>query len=110
MVHELRVACESGDATALAPLLAPDVCALVDTAGDVIAPTRPLRGPAEVAAALVELCAGASLVEHRVNGAPALVARRGTHVVGVVSVELRARTIWRLWVTRSPQKLQRWNT
>lgn len=109
IVHRVRVACEMADAGSLVSLLAPDVSALVDTGGDVIASTTPLHGTDAVGAALLELCAGASVAEQRVNAAPAMVVRRGGRVVAVVSVDVMAGLVQRVWVTRSPQKLQRWN-
>ncbi|MDH6182424.1 hypothetical protein M2152_002606 [Microbacteriaceae bacterium SG_E_30_P1] len=109
IVHRLRLACELTDAASLTSLLAPDVAALVDSGGDIPAPTRPLHGTDAVTAALLELCGGASVTEQWVNAAPAVVVRRGVRVVAVVSVEVRESLVRRVWVTRSPQKLQRWN-
>jgi len=44
-----------------------------------------------------------------VNGAPALVVRRGADVVAVVVTALRGRRIATMWVVVNPDKLAHWN-
>ena len=110
VVHDLRLACERTDAPALHTLLSPDVVALVDTGGDLLAPTRPLEGVAAVADALLATLSTADVTEQQVNGVRALVARRGGRVVAIVSLEVAHGRAIRVWITLSPLKLQRWNT
>lgn len=112
IVHGFRVAAAREDAVALSALLHPEVVALTDSAGDVIAPTTPLRGPGEVipeAIANLSSRSGAVVTEHTVNAAPALVVRSAGRVVAIVSFGIADGRITHLWITRSPQKLRRWN-
>lgn len=112
IVHGFRVAAEDADANALAALLAADVVALTDGGGDVLAATTAVRGPDAVAAeaiALLSRRAGVEVAEQSVNAAPALIARRGGRVAAIVSLGVRDGRVTQVWITRSPQKLQRWN-
>ncbi len=112
VVHEVLMASEVEDARGLAALLHPDVIALVDSGGDLIAPTVALTGPDEVVPELfatLSLRAGTEVREQPVNGAPALVCRRAGHAVAIVSFGIRRGRVAQVWITRSPQKLQRWN-
>ena len=110
VVHGVRLACERADDPTLRTLLSPDVVALVDAGGDLIAPTRPVSGVSAVAGTMLTTLAGADLAEQQVNGVCALVARRGDRVVGIVSLAVRDGLVTRVWITLSPLKLQRWNT
>jgi hypothetical protein len=47
--------------------------------------------------------------EQRVNGAPALVVRAASRVVAIVNFGVDGGRITHVWITRSPQKLRRWN-
>jgi len=109
VIHEIRLACERTDAPTLHTLLSPDVVALIDTGGDLLASTRPLVGVTDVGDALLTTLGNADVTEHQVNGVCALVARRGGRVVGIVSLEVRDGMAVRVWITLSPLKLQRWN-
>ncbi|HTL41663.1 MAG TPA: NAD(P)H-binding protein, partial [Pseudolysinimonas sp.] len=89
------------------------VVGLVDGGGDVIAPITAITGRDAVAGHLIALlspASGAVVTEHPVNAAPALVVRTDGHVVAVVSLGAADGMVTRVWITRSPQKLQRWNT
>ncbi len=111
-MHEFLMASEVEDARGLAALLHPDVIALVDSGGDLIAPTVALHGADEVipeAFAALSLRSGSVVSEQRVNGAPALVVRRAGRVTAIVSLGIRRGRVGQVWITRSPQKLQRWN-
>ena len=110
VVRAVRQACERGDAQTLHALLEPGVEALVDTGGDLIAPTRPVSGVEAVADTMLATLAGCELAEQQVNGEAALVARRGDRVVGIVSLAVRDDLVTTVWITLSPLKLQRWNT
>ena len=110
VVHGVRLACERADAPTLSTLLSPDVVALIDTGGDLLASTRPLVGVADVGDALLSTLGDADVTEQQVNGVCALVARRGDRVIGIVSLAVRDGLVTRVWITLSPLKLQRWNT
>jgi RNA polymerase sigma-70 factor (ECF subfamily) len=113
VVHGCRLASEREDAAALATLLHPDVVAVTDGGGDVIAPAVELRGRDEVVPELLANLAmrtGARVSEQQVNGAPALVVRRASRVVAIVSFGIDDGYVTRVWITRSPGKLRRWNS
>ena len=109
LVERVLHACELRDAPALHSLLSPDVVALIDTGGDLIASTWPLTGT-EVVPRLLDALAGADLTAHPVNGVCAIVARRGIRVTCIVSFGFEGDAIARVWITLSPLKLRRWNS
>ena len=109
VVHEIRLACEREDAPTLHTQLAPDVVALIDTGGDLIASTWPLTGD-EVVPRLLDALDGAGLSVQQVNGVCAIVARRGERVSCIVSFGFEGNRIARVWITLSPLKLRRWNS
>lgn len=112
IVHRLRVVAAREDALALSVLLDPEVVALIDGAGDVVAPVIALLGHDRVVPELVALLSrrtGVLVTEQPVNGAPALVVRMSQRVVAIVSFGVDDGLVTRVWITRSPQKLQRWN-
>lgn len=108
IVQQVLEACERTDVPALHTLLSPDVVALVDTGGDLIASTWPLTG-AEVVPRLLEAIDGLSLSAQQVNGVAAIVGRRGIRVVCIVSFGFEGAGVARVWITLSPLKLRRWN-
>ncbi|MGN6502127.1 MAG: NAD(P)H-binding protein [Pseudolysinimonas sp.] len=111
LVHRLRLAATRGDRATLRALLHAEAIALVDSGGDVIAPTGASAGRDAVVGELIALLAPASgsVTEHPVNAAPALIVRAGGRVVAIVGVSVSDESVTRVWITRSPQKLQRWN-
>ena len=113
IVHRFRLSAGREDLAVLSELLHPEVVALVDGAGDVIAPTTARHGPSEVISEVVDALSarsGTIVAEQPVNGAPALVVRSGARVVAILSFGIEDGLITRVWITRSPQKLQRWNS
>lgn len=109
VVRAVRVACERPDAPAAAALLAPGAVAWVDSGGDVPAELLPVDDPERIAQLLLSALAGAALAEHQVNGLCALVGRRDGRVTAIVSLDVRAGAVNRVWITLSPLKLRRWN-
>jgi hypothetical protein len=112
IVHRFRIAAVGDDRAALTALLDPDVVALTDGAGDVIAPTTALRGPDQVSSEVLAHLSprsGAVVTEQTVNSAPALVARVSDRVVAIFSFGIADGRVTHVWITRSPLKLQRWN-
>jgi len=109
VVHQVRDACERRDVPSLHSLLSPEVVALIDTGGDLIASTWPLTGD-EVVPRLLDALDGAGLSVQQVNGVCAIVARRGERVSCIVSFGFEGNRIARVWITLSPLKLRRWNS
>jgi hypothetical protein len=112
IVHRLRLVAAREDTLALSALLDPEVVALTDGAGDVVAPVVALRGHDHVVPEVIALLSqrpGIVVTEQPVNGAPALVVRISHRVVAILSFGIDDGVVTRVWITRSPQKLQRWN-
>jgi RNA polymerase sigma-70 factor (ECF subfamily) len=112
VIRRVGAAVAQDDPAALRAILTGDVVALVDSGGDLLAPVLPVEGPEAVSREVLAVLSprtGATLTEQRVNGALALIARRGGRVEAIVSFGLRRRRIDRVWIVRSPQKLRRWN-
>lgn len=104
-----------GDIDALTGLLTSDVTSMADSGGKVRgAGTRPIHGPAAVAAVLkrvfqtaFELGAQTELTE--INGAPGFVSRVGGVILAIGTVELRGGKISRILYVLNPDKLRRLN-
>ena len=112
VVRAFSEAWESGDATALAALLAPDVVALADGGGRVMAEEQPFRGVARVVPLVLHVFDEPGDVEittQPVNGQSGLVVRRGLSVVGVVSFNISDSLVTDVWMVLNPEKLERWN-
>jgi RNA polymerase sigma-70 factor (ECF subfamily) len=112
VIRRAGAAVAQDDRAALGAALTGDVVALVDSGGDLLAPILPVEGREAVVRELLATLSprtGSTVAEQRVNGALALVARRGGRVEAIVSFGLRRRRIERVWIVRSPQKLRRWN-
>ena len=110
-VHELRLAAQTGQCSALVAVFDPAVALLTDSGGNVPADTRAARGPDDVAERMCELlnCEPTDVREHNVNGQPALVLRRHGRVMGIVSVGVRGDLVTDLWLVLNPDKLRHWN-
>ncbi|CAN5521300.1 hypothetical protein BH09ACT4_BH09ACT4_12490 [soil metagenome] len=114
IVHRVRFASARRDIATLAELLDPAVVALVDGAGDVIAPTTAVIGSDAVIGELRRTLSPPTAVApevtlHPVNSAPALVVRADGRVVAIVGFGIVDGLVHQIWITRSPQKLARWN-
>jgi len=112
VVRAFGEAWESGDSTALAALLAPDVVALADGGGRVMAEEQPFRGVARVVPLVLHVFDEPGDVEittQPVNGQSGLVVRRGLSVVGVVSFNISDSLVTDVWMVLNPEKLERWN-
>jgi RNA polymerase sigma-70 factor (ECF subfamily) len=108
----LREAIVAGRRAAVAATLHGAVEMIVDGGGRVPAPVTPVRGRDAAARALLEILhpdAHTSVLVASVNGAPALVVRRGTAVVAVVVVAFRGHRVATIWVVVNPDKLSHWN-
>lgn len=109
LVTSFLTAAREGDLAGLEKLLAEDVTWWSDGGGKVSAARRPVEGRDKVlrfvAGAMQRFATGWELVLAEVNGAPALVARSGVDLVGVLSFELRDGVIGELRAVMNPDKL-----
>ena len=110
-VHELRLAAQNGDASAIAALLDPSVEMVTDGGGRAPVDTRLVRGPANVARRICDVLEQqpAKIAEREVNGQSGLVLSRQGRVAAVVSVSVRHKRVTDLWVILNPDKLRHWN-
>lgn len=110
LVRELRVAWEQRDPAEIATILHRDVELVVDGGAEPGAGGGLVRGPGEVATALVELLPpDGALAVAGVNGSPGLVMRRDGRVVGVLCLATHRQLIDRLWMVSAAAKLGHWN-
>ncbi|WP_328656538.1 RNA polymerase sigma-70 factor [Streptomyces sp. NBC_00334] len=109
LVASFLTAAREGDLTGLERLLAEDVTWWSDGGGKVSAARRPVEGRDKVlrlmAGVLRRYATGWELTLAEINGAPALVARSGAVLVGVLSFELRDGVIGELHAVMNPDKL-----
>ncbi|WP_374009210.1 hypothetical protein [Leifsonia sp. LS-T14] len=111
LARAFRDAYRTDDPLALARLLGPDVCVVVDTGGVAGAAHGPASGTTAALTLLrVALGAPATLrLELRsVNGRPGLLALREGRLVAVIVVEGRAAAVDHVWVVTNPEKLATW--
>lgn len=104
LLHAWRVR----DAAALRAVLHPRAVLTADGVG---AAAHAVRGAGAVATAVLQLTAelpDAGLELSEANGAPAIVLRSQGGVRGVVVLEIRRRTVLRLWAVFTPAKLSTW--
>ncbi|WP_218108558.1 sigma-70 family RNA polymerase sigma factor family protein, partial [Actinacidiphila rubida] len=112
IVRAVRLACLTQDAELLASVLARDSTAFFDGGGKVRALVRPVHGGEPVARSLVALMGPrgrTTLVAQSVNGRTGLVARYDRTVAAVISFDVLAGRVTRIWVTLNPDKLRTWN-
>ncbi len=112
VVGALARACERRRPEEVAALLGWDVRLVVDSGGTVPAALSDVRGAVPAAAALMgvlSLFPGAVFDHVEVNGMPALALREGTRVVGVITVAVRRRAVYAVWMVVNPAKLAHWN-
>ncbi|MEV6283972.1 hypothetical protein [Kribbella sp. NPDC051770] len=120
LVHCFAAACERGDATQLAALLADDAEMVIDGGGRLRAAIRPIRGAREAAEHIATLLAGQLCNVERVNDRAGLVLRRAGQAVGVVSLNLTpaagtaanlaAAEVTTVWIVLNPDKLRNWQS
>ncbi|QEU96983.1 RNA polymerase sigma-70 factor [Streptomyces kanamyceticus] len=99
-------AVETGDLQRLLDVIAPDVVLLTDGGGVVRAALAPVVGADDVAEVLGRLD-GVILEPAQVNGAPALIVRRGGAIDTVMAVRVDGGLITGLYAVRNPAKLSR---
>jgi RNA polymerase sigma-70 factor, ECF subfamily len=95
--------CHGADVQGLIELLDPEVAGLASVLG--LPPLPPVRGPKAVAERIMHFfgpSAGVSLEPFSVEERPAIVARRGRHVVAVVRLDERGGRIFHLQAVARP--------
>ena len=114
VVRDFKRAWEAGDIPALIGLLDAGATLTADGGGLVSAALRPIEGAEQVARYLVGLASrsagGVTLLEHRVNGQPGLVAKQDGVIVTVFAFDLAGGRVNHIWAVRNPDKLRAWNT
>ncbi|WP_157780414.1 hypothetical protein [Leifsonia xyli] len=107
-----RDAYRADDPIALARLLAPDVCVVVDTGGVAGAAQGPAVGTT-AALTLLRVALGAPgalrLDIRSVNGRAGVLATRAGRPVAVLAFDGDADGIGHVWVVTNPVKLDRWS-
>jgi RNA polymerase sigma-70 factor (ECF subfamily) len=114
LVEEFRRAWEAQDIDGLVGLLDPAATLATDSGGVVNAVRRPVSGGPELARFLVRLAhqgaeLGVEVAPAIVNGQPGLTGRLGDRTIMVLSFDIVAGHVRRLWATVNPDKLVLWN-
>jgi RNA polymerase sigma factor (sigma-70 family) len=113
LVRQFKEAWEATDIAALVNLLDPDVTAVADGGGIVIAALEPVHGGAKVAQYFTGLPIvdyGRTLVERTVNGQPGLVIEYEGLTETVIAFDIADDRITNIWAIRNPEKLRPWTT
>ena len=111
LIREFKQAWEATDIATLVNLLDPDVTAVADGGGVVIAALEPVHGGANVAeyfTGLPILDYGRTLVERTVNGQPGLVIQYEGVTETVIAFDIAEDRITNIWAIRNPEKLRPW--
>ena len=111
LIREFKQAWEATDIATLVNLLDPDVTAVADGGGVVIAALEPVHGGANVAeyfTGLPILDYGRTLVERTVNGQPGLVIQYEGVTETVIAFDIAGDRITNIWAIRNPEKLRPW--
>jgi RNA polymerase sigma-70 factor, ECF subfamily len=111
VLRAFRRAVRTGDVQGLLDVLAPDVVVLSDGGGVKQAVLRPVAGAVRVArlltTSLSRFGTGMELEPVQVNGSPALLARVGGEVDGVLALRVVDGLVTGLYYVRNPEKLSR---
>lgn len=111
LARAFRDAYRTDDPVALARLLGPDVCVVVDTGGVAGAAHGPTSGTT-AALTLLRVALGSPatlrLQLRSVNGRPGLLATRDGRLLAVIVVDGRAAAVDHVWVVTNPEKLATW--
>ena len=113
LIRQFKEAWEATDIATLVNLLDPDVTAVADGGGVVIAALEPVHGGANVAqyfSGLPILDYGRTLVERTVNGQPGLVVEFEGVTETVIAFDIAADRITNIWAVRNPEKLRPWTS
>ena len=113
LIRQFKEAWEATDIATLVNLLDPDVTAVADGGGVVIAALEPVHGGANVAqyfTGLPILDYGRTLVERTVNGQPGLVIEFEGVTETVIAFDIAEDRITNIWAVRNPEKLRPWTS
>jgi len=113
LIRQFKEAWEATDIATLVNLLDPDVTAVADGGGVVIAALEPVHGGANVAqyfTGLPILDYGRTLVERTVNGQPGLVIEFEGVTETVLAFDIAEDRITNIWAVRNPEKLRPWTS
>jgi RNA polymerase sigma-70 factor, ECF subfamily len=109
LLHHFLLACQKGDLSAITDLLAKDSTSWADGGGKAKATLRPVFGQGPIARLLLgvtrKLPPGLSASIEEVNGAPALVAWKGSRLEFVLMVDVADHQIQTLYTVLNPDKL-----
>jgi RNA polymerase sigma-70 factor (ECF subfamily) len=112
IVRDFKQAWASQDIDALIGLLDPDVVAIADGGGRVLAQIEPIEGSEQVARYLAWLAsrapAGIAFLQTSVSGRPGLVAQLDGVTNTVYAFQISGDRIHRIWAVRNPDKLNLW--
>ncbi len=113
LIREFKRAWEATDIATLVSLLDPEVTAVADGGGIVIAALEPVHGGANVAqyfTGLPILDYGRTLAERSVNGQPGLVIENEGVIETVIAFDIADDRITNIWAIRNPEKLRPWTS
>jgi RNA polymerase sigma factor (sigma-70 family) len=113
LIRQFKEAWEATDIATLVNLLDPDVTAVADGGGVVIAALEPVHGGTNVAeyfTGLPILDFGRTLVERTVNGQPGLVIEHEGVTETVIAFDIADDRITNIWAIRNPEKLRPWTS
>ncbi|AKS31512.1 RNA polymerase sigma factor SigJ [Mycolicibacterium goodii] len=106
ITQQFLTAATTGDMSGLVALLAPDVVTIADGGGAPGAARRPVVGAERVAGAIIKgMRPGLRFEIVTANGAPAIAVRADDHLVALVTLEISAGRITRLYAIANPEKL-----
>lgn len=109
LVERFLAAMAGEDVDGLRQVLAADVVATADGGGKVFAAKRPVAGADQVARMYVgirqKFAKGLTASIEEVNGAPAIVARRGDHIVNILSFTFDGDRIAEVFSHTNPDKI-----
>jgi RNA polymerase sigma-70 factor (ECF subfamily) len=111
LIRQFKQAWEATDIATLINLLDPEVTAVADGGGVVIAALEPVHGGTNVAqyfTGLPVLEFGRTLVERVVNGQPGLVIEFEGVTETVLAFDVAGDRITNIWAVRNPEKLRPW--
>jgi len=108
LVHNLRLAVESGDGVRIASSLHPKVSVVVDSGESGAQAPRLVQGTHEAVALLKHGIAqpGHDFVEYSVNGQAGLLVRRGGETAAAITVDFQGHLAKVVWIRLHPAVLR----
>ncbi|WP_431277958.1 hypothetical protein [Leifsonia poae] len=112
-VRTMRIAAQTGDASALVSLLDPAVSVVVDSGETPHPSIRVVNGARDASALLLHGMAGnpgQTIEERSVNNQAGLMLRRDDEVVASMTVDFTGALISLIWIRLHPELQRHWNT